>query len=360
MGNNYTNRLLFIALFGLFIVTTGRTQDARFAQFYATPLQVNPALTGVMNGQTRLIANYRNLYSSVLGTEDAFKTLAASADIRRPVGKGNFYGLGLSVMRDQAGVSRFTRSQMAVSGSYQQQLGGSRYSKSANFLVAGAQLGFGQRGFDFEKLWFSNQFFVDNATREAYIDMAAAPGEDFPSMNTGLYANFNAGLLWYASFDDNTSIYVGGSAHHLNEPNISLLPDAEDKLFRKYVVHAGGELPLGRKSGFSLLPAAIVMSQGPAFSAMAGANVRYTQREWKEVALRIGAWSHLSNRLESTSMDAVTVSVILETERLQFGVSYDLTVSDLAVSNNSRGAFEMSVMYVAPAKYRSRVECPKF
>ncbi|MEM9835876.1 MAG: PorP/SprF family type IX secretion system membrane protein [Bacteroidota bacterium] len=333
-------------------------QDARFSQFYANPQFTNPALTGVMEGQMRFNANYRELYTSVLGN-NGFKTIAAGLDFRRPVGKGNFFGIGINLMRDEVGESNFTRNQALVSGSYQKQLGGSRRGRGpAHFLVAGGQLGFGQRGFDVEKLWFSRQFFVDPTSRAAYVDQGLSSGEAFLASSSGLYLDFNAGLLWYAVFDENTSFYAGASAAHLNEPNISPREEV-DILPRRYSVQLGGEFPLG-SSGFSVLPALIAQSQGPLFSGMAGANIRYTQREWREVALRAGAWVHVSNRLDQTSTDAIIISSILEMDRWQLGLSYDLSTGDITDSNFGRGAFEVSMIYTQPANYRSRVVCPKF
>lgn len=333
-------------------------QDARFSQFYANPQATNPALTGVMEGEMRFNANYRELYTSVLGN-DGFKTISAGMDFRRPVGKGNFFGLGLNVMRDEVGESNFTRNQALVSGSFQKQLGGSRRGRGpSHFLVAGAQLGFGQRGFDVEKLWFSNQFFSDPNSRDAYIDRGLDSGESFMASSSGLYLDFNAGILWYGVFDDNTSFYAGAAASHLNEPNISSIGGL-DQLHRKFTVHVGGEAPLGN-SNFSILPAVIAQSQGPAFSTMAGANLRYTQRDWREVALRAGAWVHLSNRLDQIATDAIVISTILEMEKVQFGLSYDLSTGSITESNFGRGAFEISMIYTKPANYRSRVDCPKF
>lgn len=348
---------LFFGLAAVLFAGSLTAQDARFAQFYSAPLQTNPALTGVMEGQLRFTANYRELYTSILGNE-GFKTIAAGLDVRRPVGKGNFFGLGLHLMRDQAGVSNFTRNQGAISGSFQKKLSGGRRRGPTSYLVAGGQLAFGQRGFDVEKLWFSNQFFVDASTREAYIDQGLASGEAFAATSSGLYLDFNAGLLYYAVLDDNTSFYAGAAAFHLNEPNISSIGEM-DNLNRKYVGHMGGEVPFG-SSGFSILPAAQVQSQGPAFSAIAGANIRYTQREWREVGLRAGLWVHASNRLDKTSTDALIVSAIVDMDRWQFGLSYDITVTDLRESNNGRGAFEISMIYTQPANYRSQVECPRF
>lgn len=347
--------LSFIAVLSLQSLTA---QDARFSQFYATPQSTNPALTGVMDGEMRFNANYRELYTSVLGN-DGFKTISAGLDFRRPVGKGNFFGVGVNVMRDEVGESNFTRNQALLSGSFQKQLGGSRRGRGpAHFLVAGGQLGFGQRGFDVEKLWFSNQFFVDPTSRSAYIDRGLDSGEDFLAASSGLYLDFNAGLLWYGVFDENTSFYAGAAASHLNEPNISSIGEM-DQLHRKYTVHFGGEAPIGN-SNFSILPAVIAQSQGPAFSALAGANLRYTQRDWREVALRAGGWVHVSNRLDKLATDAFIVSTILEMEKWQIGLSYDLSVGSITESNFGRGAFEISMIYTKPANYRSKVVCPKF
>ncbi|MDV7401761.1 type IX secretion system membrane protein PorP/SprF, partial [Arthrospira platensis SPKY1] len=110
---------------------------------------------------------------------------------------------------------------------------------------------------------------------------------------------------------------------------------------RRWVVHAGGEAPLG--GGLSVLPAAIAMGQGPHNSITAGANFRYTNRDWRELAFRVGAWAHLSNQLQNgMGMDAIVATAVLEMERWNIGFSYDITTSVLAQANNSRGAFEVS------------------
>lgn len=349
-----TRRLILMAFAALSVFQLAYAQDSRFAQFYAAPLQTNPALIGVYEGQWRFAANYRELYSSILANKP-FRTYAASFDARKRVMKGDYFGFGLSVMRDRVGASRFTQTQALLGASFMKQLGGSRYATADQYLIAGAQLGVGQRSFSWDKLWFSSQFDTGNAV----VDYDADSGEGFDQQNTGAYLDFNAGLLWYALFDDNTSIYFGGAMHHINSPNISLLESDDEKLYSKYVVHGGGELPLGKN--LSLLPAVAILKQGPSFSATGGGNFRYTSREWREVAIRAGVWGHLSNQLDKgMALDALIVSAILEVERWNFGVSYDVTTSLLASANNSRGAFELSLIYVHPEKSRFKVNCPKF
>jgi len=335
------------------------TQDARFAQMAASPQLINPAMTGMMAGELRFTANYRALYGSILDSE-GYRSIGAGIELRRPAGNGNFFGIGAQLQRDEAGSSEFIRSQGLIGVSYQQHIGGSRRRGVAHYLSGGAQLGVGQRGFDFNKLWFSQQYFVDNTTREAFLDQSRASGELYGGRGAGTYLDVNAGLGYFGSFGERMGAYFGVGVFHLTQPNVSPLPGLTDQLDQRFVIHGGGELPLGR-GDMSFLPAARIMLQGPAYEALFGSNVRYTEGRWKEVALRAGLWGQISNQTgDSPGFTAWIVSVGLETERLQFGVSYDLAVGDLNTVANSRGGWEISMIYVLPASYRQKVICPKF
>ncbi|KAA3622571.1 MAG: type IX secretion system membrane protein PorP/SprF, partial [Bacteroidetes bacterium] len=300
-------------------VQESQAQDARFAQFYYAPMQLNPALTGVFEGQFRGAANYRELYTSILGS-NPFRTISASFDMRTNVGRYDHAGFGISALRDEAGISGFNRTDFSLSGSYQKQMGGSRYNRSNQFLVAGAKLGLGQRGFEWEQLWFTQQFDLNNYS----VDQGLDSGEGFERNTTDLYVDFSAGILYYAVFGVNQSLYFGGSMFHLNEPNISFLENQDERLPTRYVLHAGGEFPVA--DNISLLPAIAFMSQGPSLSTTVGANLRYSRREWQEVAIRAGLWRHVGNKLDKeVHLDAMTFSAILEFEGMNFGLSYDIT-----------------------------------
>ena len=342
-------------ILGLLITTKAEAQDPRFSQFYASPLNLNPALTGVFEGQWRVVANYRELYASILD-DNPYRTISASFDYRYRVMQGDYLSFGVSALRDEVGIANFSRTRGNFSLSFLKQLGGgSRYSSYDQYLVAGAQIGVGQRGFDFGNLWFSQQF----NTEQAVIDLGSSSGENFPSQKTDAYLDFNAGILWYAVFEENRSIYFGGAYHHLNTPNISFLENSDEVLPAKWVGHVGGELPFNDQ--LSILPAVAVMGQNQSFSTTVGANFRYTNKDWREVAIRAGGWVHLANKLDSgMDIDAFIVSAILEMERWNLGISYDITTSTLATANNSRGAFELSLIYTHPEKSRYRVNCPNF
>ncbi len=340
--------------------TCVRAQDARFSQLSATPMLNNPALTGVMNGQLRVTANYQALYTTLSNTE-GYRSLAAGAEWRRPVGNHNFAGFGLQLQHDRAGESDYVRSVGILSGSYQQRIaGGIRGNRNAHFLSIGAQVGAGQRGFDLTKLWFSEQYFVDPVTRNAYLDRSAATGEPDRGLGGQLYPDVNVGLSWFATLGDRSGAYFGGAIYHLTRPDVSPLSEYTDLLDRRYVLHGGGELPLG-SGRMSLLPSVRLMTQGPSLSGLLGSSIRYTDRAWREVALRLGGWVQVTRLLDDRiGPGAFVAAVHLEMEQLQLGLSYDLSLGPLNQVTNTRGGFEISFIYVQPAEGRNRVTCPTF
>lgn len=348
-------RYIYTFLFLATVASSLQAQDPRLSQFYAAPLELNPAMIGVFEGKARFVANYRDLYP-VLLDNNPYRTLAASADVRFQVQKNDFFALGLNMLRDEVGVANFNRTKVQLGGSFLKQLGGSRYRSYTQYLVAGAQLGFGQHGLNWQRLWFSQQFDGSSGT----IDFDSDSGEGFSEqLNTDFYLDFNAGLLWYVTMDKDLSFYAGGAIMHLNQPSITFFETGDASLDRRWVAHAGGEFPLG--GGLSLLPSAIVMGQGQHNSITMGANFRYTNRDWRELAFRVGGWAHLSNQLEmGMGMDAVVATAVLEMERWNIGFSYDITTSVLALANDSRGAFEVSFIYTQPARWRTNVICPNF
>lgn len=335
------------------IAWQAQAQDPQFVQFYASPLQLNPAMTGVHPGKWRAVANYREQWNSILDTKP-YKSLSASFDAKSRIGRGDYLAYGVTAMRDQAGSSNYLRQTGAASVSYMKQLDGSRYRSYDQYLIGGAQVGFGQHSLDYGGLWFSSQF--DNGTEQ--IDQNLPNGEAINS-SSGVYMDINAGLLWYGVFDDNQSLYFGGSVSHVNAPKVSFIDgDGTETMDMKWVIHAGGELPFSHQ--LSLLPAIAVIGQGENMLSLYGANVRYTNRDWQEVAIRAGVWGHLVKDVEGgMATPAATFTAILELERLNFGISYDIATNKLSAPTNSRGAFELSVIYYQPATKREKVNCPK-
>lgn len=329
-------------------------QDATFSQLNANPINLNPALTGVFDGQLRFIANYRNQYAAVLGSE-AFRTVAASVEVKKPVGRYDFASIGITALRDVAGVGSYSRLHGGISGSIIKQMGGSSKRGTGQFLVAGARIGFGQHGLDWSKLWFSPQF--DEPSLD--VNNSFSNGETFANRNSKVFPDFDAGILWFATFGENSSIYAGAAMFHINQPLVSFFENGQAQLERRYSVNTGGELSLSEE--ISLLPSLALMQQGSHFQGMGGAHIRYRSPKWNDLALRSGFWTRIAQSPQSQILDAAILSAHLEMTRWSIGFSYDFTVSDLTKANSSRGAFEISLIYLTPAESRkSRMDCPRF
>ncbi|MCC6723165.1 MAG: hypothetical protein IT258_01555, partial [Saprospiraceae bacterium] len=148
--------------------------------------------------------------------------------------------------------------------------------------------------------------------------------------------------------------------NHVNAPKISFIDaDGAESMDMKWVIQAGGEVPFSNQ--FSLLPAAAIIGQGENMLALYGANIRYTNRDWNEVALRAGLWGHLVKDTKGgLATPAATVAAILELNRLNLGISYDIASNQLTPPTNHRGAFELSLIYYQAATRKEKVNCPKF
>lgn len=340
--------IFFLALFA----TTASAQDPQFIQFYNSPLQLNPALTGVHPGKWRAIVNYREQWHNILGTRP-YRMMSTTFEAKSQVGRGDYFAYGVTALRDQAGTSDYTRTTGDLSLSYMKQLGGGGYRSADQYLIAGGQFGFGQHSLDPEALWFSDEWDVQSES------VNQGTTTENISSTSDLYLNINAGLLWYAVFDDNQSFYAGGALHHVNAPKVSFIAaNGEEQIGLKWVGHMGGEIPFSRN--FSILPAVAVIGQEENMLALYGANFRLTNRDWKEVALRAGAWGHLVRDFNGgMATPAVTFTAILEMERWNLGISYDVAANQLSPPTNGRGAFELSLIYYQPGSRRFKVECPK-
>ena len=335
-----------------------RAQDIHFSQFYMSPTNLNPAMTGVINGNIRLVANYRNQWASVLRS-NSFRTYSVSYDQRIAVGRYDYFGIGGTFWGDRAGEADFATVTGKVSGSYSKYMGGTR--KQQNYLVVGAEAGVAQRSIDFINLRWGNQFSPDLGAFDPNIDS----GED-GFIDNFTFADLAAGLLWFTVFNENNNFYLGGAFHHLARANQSFREGVEDPIYSRFTVHAGGEFLLNNR--FGLAPGVIVMSQGPSFQVNAGNSFKFllSRTRTSYQAFSIGLWARIANKFqegsESTSIhsDAAILSTRFDYNNFSLGFSYDINISSLSTASNSNGGFEFGLIYRIIGDEKRGVYCPNF
>lgn len=347
--------ILLSMIFFITIVDVLQAQDPVFSQFYTSPLQTNPALTGVYDGKFRVHLNYKQQWNSILDTRP-FKTMAFGYDMRHPVGRDDFFSWGVTALRDEAGEGNFTKNIGGLNLSYMKALGGGGYRRADQYLIGGFQVAYGQFSLDPDRLWFSSQF----NTGTEVIDPSLDPNVNgMINDSSDPYLDMSAGLMWYSVFDKNMSMYFGGALFHANAPKYTFLnADGKEQIDTRWMAQFGGELPLNHQ--LSVLPGVIVTGQGPSLLSIFGLNFRYTNRDWRELAIRAGAWGHVSkDEIDNFSVPTITFTAILEVERLNIGLSYDVNANKLSEPTNSRGGFELSLIYIHPGSRKEKVNCPK-
>jgi type IX secretion system PorP/SprF family membrane protein len=304
---------------------------------------LNPAMTGVMNCNIRLVGNYRNQWASVLKS-NAYSTYSFSYDQKIPVGRYDYFGVGGTFWGDQAGESNFGTVTGKISGSYSKRMGGGR--KEAHYLVFGAEAGLAQRSIDFIKLRWGTQH-----------DGQGGFDDNF------LFADAAAGLLWFSVWDDN-NFYAGGAFHHLNRANQTFFKGEKEYLYSRFTLHAGGEFAISPRLG--IVPGVITMFQGSSFQVNSGTSLRFMLGSGKGKfsnyqAFQLGTWVRISNKVESGVLtDAVILSTRFDYNQFSLGFSYDVNVSALKPASSNNGAFEFALVYKLCNNERRGVYCPNF
>lgn len=333
-------------------------QDIHFSQFYLSPLNLNPAMTGVMNCNIRMVGNYRNQWASVLKS-NAYSTYSASYDQKIAVGRYDYFGVGATFWGDVAGEANFATTTGKLSGSYSKRMGGGR--KEAHYLVFGVEAGLSQRSIDFDKLRWGTQH-----DGQGGHDPLAPSLEENLFNDQFLFGDLGAGLLWFSVFDENNNLFLGGAYHHLNRANQTFYEDngLREDLYSRFTIHAGGEFSVASRLG--LVPGVIIMKQGPSFQVNSGTSLKFLLGSGRGgfsnyQAFQVGAWVRVSNKVETGYLtDAVIISTRFDYNQFSLGFSYDLNVSALQPASSNNGAFEFALLYKFCGNERRGVYCPNF
>ncbi len=346
-------RISFALLFALVALTSITAQDIHFSQFYLSPLNLNPAMTGVMNCSQRLTFNHRNQWAPILRS-NSYRTYSFSYDQRIPVGRNDYFGVGGTLWRDVAGQVSFAQTKMNLSGSYSKQMSGSR-SKSS-YLVVGANIGVQQTGLEYANARWGTQHDGNGSWK----DTPSGEEGSFDKDNI-IFADMAAGLLWFTNFSDQSNFYIGAAYDHLNRANVSFSSTKKDPLYSRFTVHAGGEFELSDRLG--LVPNVIWMTQGKAMQINPGLSLKFILSKYRNEhqSLQFGAWTRIARKLnEGMHMDAIILTSRFEYNQYTLGFSYDATSSSLRKAAPTTGSYEFALMYNICGRERRNVYCPRF
>ena len=171
---------------------------------------------------------------------------------------------------------------------------------------------------------------------------------DLPRGGSKSGIDLSAGFLGFSE-----QFYFGFAAHHLTEPNESLLTNRTSPLPRKYTGHLGFRIPwsgngsIYRETETIVSPNILYRRQGSAQQLNMGLYVQ----KGPYVG---GVWYR--------NQDAFIILLGMEVGLIKIGYSYDVTVSSLSMATSGSHELSLQINFDCQPKKRTyrTISCPSF
>jgi type IX secretion system PorP/SprF family membrane protein len=336
-------RKLLAILFMVFIGDVAvQAQDPHFSQFFASPLTLNPALTGKFSGLLRVAGNYRDQWPSI---SKAFVTSTISVDgavMRDKLPYTDTWGVGVMAMSDKTANGILNSTFFAVSTAYHKGL-----DEDGNHQIAvGFQGTYSNKRLDGQALKFADGLQLDGT-------WLPSPTEPINTQTVNAsYFDVNAGVLYSGTTNGENNFYAGISTYHINRPQESFIGGTYT-LKPRTTVHGGGYFPVAYNATVHV--SGLHSRQAGAAETVIGGAValRANDDVDKPTNVYLGTWYRFG--------DAFIPYVGLEFGGFRLGATYDVNTSSLNTASQKRGGIEISLIYIQqPIEGRKDIPCPKF
>ncbi len=327
-------KLLLYCFTLLLTGTVTKAQDFHLSMYDAAPMFLNPALTGVVDANVRVHAQYRNQWRSV-----AFKPYnTALISIDAPKGK---WGFGGQIINMRAGVGNYNALQGLFSVSYAVPIDKNKY----NNISFGIQAGATQKRIEAGLYTYDNQYTSANG---GGFDQSQPSGESF-NRQSFVTPQLNAGFMYFnAKQQSRLNPFLGYSVFNLTNPTETYY-STQNKLPIRHYAHAGVRINFTEL--FYILPKVLIMMQKNATEQLYSVDMGYYFKE-NEFYLLAGA----NYRVK----DATVVYVGARKNNYIAKIAYDANMSTLSDVSKYRGAFEISFTYLAKKSKSKEVRhCPR-
>ncbi len=303
-------------------------QDLHYSQFYHSPLNVSPGLTGLFNGDQRYMASVRDQWRAVPVPWFSF-SLGYDQKLYPKKAKNHFYGIGLMFNYDQQGDSRLNLSNLNIAGNY------SRILSKQHILSLGALIGYASRGFNMETLTWDKQWNGRN------FDANLATGETFESTRFNMMESA-IGLNYLFQKSSRTNTKIGTSIYHIlgngsqfENGNINRNPGKVPSRKSAYFI-SNWKLTSGLDIQFD----GLYQSQNSYSELLFGSylNIYVNKKRGKQTNLHVGAGYRTSKSLYP--------KVALRYNSLFVALSYDIDLSEFSFHTDNKGGPEIHVNYI--------------
>ncbi len=337
-------KLLAVIVCVFCLSVPAKAQDIHLAQYYFSPLQLNPAETGFFrNGIYRVSANVRNQWSFVNLPYTTYSAGFEAKILQGIMSHNDVFAGGIYMSSDQAGKGGLKRTAVKGSLAFHKD-----FYEGLNTVIVGIQGGLVQYGFDPNILVFGDQ--IEDGTSDQKGSSRDIANFDKTKIN---YVDINAGILWNFIPTDELQIYAGLTMFHINDPALSFMNEGW-YLSRFMSLYAGAAAVMNDQ--FDILPSFIYYGQHGNNELFLGSALRYNSNE--NTGIRFGSWFRRAWR----NTDGLTLMVGLDFNTLKAGLSYDINLGKLTSASRGNGAFELAATYVFGKSRHGAgtVKCPRF
>jgi len=313
-----------------FSLQTAMGQDMQLSQYDASPILLNPALTGMkQNLKYRIVQQYRNQWDAV--TQKSFLSSALAYDMNLK----QKWGAGAYLQNDNS--SRiFNSFSFVLSGAHDIIIG----SQDKYHLAVGLQAGF------IYKTLRLSQYTFDKQYNQGGFDTDLSNGESFerskrfiPEVNFGFaYMNTNTAIKYHP--------YGGFAIMHCTYPkNNFLAEEVVSRLPLRYVINGGSLVKINDK--ITLDPKLLIMKQNTVWQFNPGILVHCT--------LEAGDLNVMGSVYYRVN-DAVITQVGLYYKNFIYRISYDFNVSKLKTYSQYKGGIEFSIIFFRTSGSGSKLQ----
>jgi len=314
-----------------------------FSQYYAAPLELNPANAGLITGRFRVGLNSKSQWSSVTKPYQNIATFFDMQAIRRKFRK-DAVGTGIYFNADHAGDSKYSVLNSGIALTYIKSIS----YRNNHFISIGIMPGIIQHSIDFSALYYDNQY------NGSYYDPDINSGELTGRKNR---VNFDlaVGAHWFYQCTENVSYHAGYSLFHIPRPNISFMDNHEIRLNMKHTIYGGSRFNVSQD--LQMLPMLMFCYQQPYTEILFGTMLKYNRSKnyFDETTINFGLYGRYA--------DALVIVAGMDYRNINFGVSYDINLSRLRPASRVRGGLEFSISYTYDNKKSKRIKeipCPIF
>ena len=300
------------------------SQDIHFSNWQMSPLNLNPANTGLFEGDGRIIFNYRNQWKSVPVPYNTY-SFGADFNLKKSFFKQTQQAIGVLFNQDVSGDGRYQITDLKVPFNHK-----FSFKRDSGLTVAlGVLAGITNISVNVNRLSFDKQWDGD-----AYNE-GLGNGESFAKQSK-IFADVSLGTVIQKQFNSKIKASFGYGISHLNTPNIS---------FNNTL---GVNLRIRHNESFQL---------NYSFNNISAIMFEYygnQQQKFKENLVGLSYYHKVdpkTNTIANVGLltrlgDALIATVGLNYKTMRLQISYDYNYSQFKRATNGRGGFEVSFIYI--------------